>query len=79
MLADFGLAATDPGVDRAVEAVLAHQSPDGALQSVLNVAPAFGGAGDDVWGGCWPLRNWPACIARRPCWAMTSSMGFPAW
>ena len=50
MLADFGLAATDPGVDRAVEAVLAHQSPDGALQSVLNVAPVFGGAGEDVWG-----------------------------
>ena len=50
-LADFGLAATDPGLDRAVEAVLAHRSADGALQSVLNVAPAFGGTGEDTWSG----------------------------
>ncbi len=59
-LADFGLAATDPGVDRAVEAVLAHQAADGVLQSVLNVAPAFGGTGEDVWS--WALCDAPTLL-----------------
>ena len=59
-LADFGLAATDPGLDRAVEAVLAHRSADGALQSVLNVAPAFGGTGEDVWS--WALCDAPTLL-----------------
>jgi hypothetical protein len=59
-LADFGLAATDPGMDRAAEAVLAYQSPEGVLQSVLNVAPAFGGTGEDVWS--WALCDAPTLL-----------------
>jgi hypothetical protein len=59
-LADFGLRAGDPGMDRAAEAVLAHQSPDGALQSVLNVAPAFGGTGADTWS--WVLCDAPTLL-----------------
>jgi len=59
-LADFGLAAADPGMARVAEAVLAHQSPDGALQSVLNVAPAFGGTGADTWS--WVLCDAPTLL-----------------
>lgn len=59
-LADFGLTAADPGLARVAEAVLAHQAPDGALQSVLNVAPAFGGTGEDVWS--WVLCDAPTLL-----------------
>ena len=59
-LADFGLAATDPGIDRATAAVLAHRSADGALQSVLNVAPSFGGTGEDTWS--WALCDVPTLL-----------------
>lgn len=59
-LADFGLAAADPGMARVAEAVLAHQAPDGALQSLLNVAPAFGGTGEDTWS--WALCDAPTLL-----------------
>jgi hypothetical protein len=49
LLADFGLASTDPGGDCAITAVLAYRSADGTLQSMLKVAPAFGGTGEDTW------------------------------
>jgi hypothetical protein len=55
-LADFGLRADDPGMSPIIEAVLAHQSPEGPFQSVLNVAPSFGGTGEDAW-------SWMACDA----------------
>jgi hypothetical protein len=55
-LADFGLRADDPGVAAGIEAVLAHQAPEGAFQTVLNVAKAFGGTGEDAW-------TWVACDA----------------
>jgi hypothetical protein len=59
-LADFGLRRDDPGLDRAAEAVLAHRSADGALQSVLNVAPSFGGTGQDTWS--WALCDAPTLL-----------------
>jgi hypothetical protein len=59
-LADFGLRAGDPGLDRATAAVLAHRAADGALQSVLNVAPAFGGTGEDTWS--WVLCDAPTLL-----------------
>lgn len=59
-LADFGLTAADPGLDRAAAAVLAHRSADGALLSVLNVAPAFGGTGEDTWS--WVLCDAPTLL-----------------
>ena len=48
-LADFGLCASDPGIHRVVEKILAHQSPEGAFQTKVNVAAAFGGTGKDQW------------------------------
>lgn len=41
ILADFGVRADDPGMDRALAAVLAHQSPEGAFRSLVNVARAL--------------------------------------
>jgi len=53
-LADFGLRASDPGLGAGIEAVLAHQSPDGAFQVVVNLPTRFGGSGEDEW-------SWMAC------------------
>lgn len=59
-LADFGLRAEDPGMSAAVEAVLAHQSAEGAFQSMLNIAPAYGGTGEDAWS--WVLCDAPTLL-----------------
>src|SRR5512145_2766813 len=48
-LADFGLRADDPGMDAILEKVFAHQSVDGAFQTLVNVPKAFGGDGTDRW------------------------------
>jgi hypothetical protein len=59
-LADFGVRAGDPGLRRATDAVLAHRSEDGALQSVLNVSSNFGGTGEDTWS--WTLCDAPTLL-----------------
>ncbi len=56
VLADFGLRADDPGMEGAVAAILAHQSPEGAFETLTNIAIAFGGDGSDSW-------LWMACDA----------------
>ena len=52
-LADFGVRASDAGVldglGEGLEALRAHQSPEGAFQTVLNIAPRYGGTGEDTW------------------------------
>ena len=55
-LADFGVQANDPGVAAGVEAVMAHQSSEGAFQSLVNIPKAFGGSGEDTW-------TWISCDA----------------
>jgi hypothetical protein len=55
-LADFGIQADDPGMPAAIEALMAHQSPEGPFQTVINIPQAFGGTGDDAW-------TWIACDA----------------
>ncbi|NLE45754.1 MAG: hypothetical protein GX620_13610 [Chloroflexi bacterium] len=55
-LGDFGIRARDPGVSPAIDAIMAHQSDDGALQVLLNISKAFGGSGEDGW-------SWVACDA----------------
>lgn len=59
-LADFGLRLDDPGASTAVEAVLAHQSPEGSFQTQLNVARSFGGTGQDQWA--WMLCDAPTVL-----------------
>jgi hypothetical protein len=59
-LADLGVRAHDPGIARGIEAVLAHQSPEGAFQTVVNIPQAFGGSGEDVW--TWILCDAPTLL-----------------
>ena len=46
-LADFGLKATDDGLDGVVQKILAHQSPEGAFESQVLIPKAFGGSGQE--------------------------------
>lgn len=62
-LADFGVRATDPGMQALLEPVLAHQSADGVIQSMLNIPKAFGGNNEDIW-------TWAVCDAPTLLYAM---------
>jgi hypothetical protein len=53
-LADFGVIAAGEGMDAVLQALLAHQSAEGAFQSVVAVPEQFGGSGQDQWA-------WLAC------------------
>jgi hypothetical protein len=55
-LADFGIRVEDPGMAEVVDLVLAHQSPEGAFQTLLHIPKSIGGSGRDAWG-------WMACDA----------------
>jgi hypothetical protein len=55
-LADFGLRLNDLEMATVAGAVMAHQSPEGAFQVVVNIPKAFGGTGEDAW-------TWIACDA----------------
>jgi len=59
-LADFGLRADDTGMAAGIEAVLAHQSPEGAFQSVMNIHERYGGTGEDAWS--WMLCDAPTLL-----------------
>jgi hypothetical protein len=59
-LADFGLRADDPGMSAGIEAVMTHQSPEGAFQSVMNIPERFGGTGEDTWS--WMLCDAPTLL-----------------
>jgi hypothetical protein len=59
-LADFGLRADDPGLLPAVADVLAHQSPEGAFQTVVNIPTHFGGCGQDAW--TWIVCDTPTVL-----------------
>ena len=59
-LADFGVRADDPGMSVGIEAVMAHQSPDGAFQSLMNIHPRYGGTGDETW--VWMLCDAPTLL-----------------
>jgi hypothetical protein len=59
-LADFGVRAGDPGMQAGLEVVLAHQSPEGAFQSVVNIPRAFGGSDQDTW--TWILCDAPTLL-----------------
>ena len=59
-LADFGLKHDDSGLDQIVKAVLAHQAPGGALQTILNIPTRFGGTGQDTWS--WLMCDAPTLL-----------------
>jgi hypothetical protein len=55
-LADFGVQAHDHGMSSIIKTVLAHQSSQGAFQTMVNIPAAFGGTNEDMW-------TWMACDA----------------
>lgn len=59
-LADFGVRADDPCMAAGIEAVMAHQSPEGAFQTLVNIPKAFGGTGEDMW--TWMLCDAPTLL-----------------
>jgi len=59
-LADFGVRADDPGMAAGIEAVLAHQSPEGAFQIPMNIPESRGGTGEDTW--TWMLCDAPTLL-----------------
>jgi len=59
-MADLGLHKEDQAINLIVQRVLQHQSGEGAFQVVVNVAPAYGGSGQDVCG--WALCDTPSVL-----------------
>jgi hypothetical protein len=59
-LADFGFKVTDEGVKEVVDAVSAHQSPEGAFESQILIPTAFGGSGEESWS--WILCDSPTLL-----------------
>ncbi len=70
-LADFGARADDAplgggvGMSAGIEAVMAHQSPEGAFQTVVNIPKTFGGTGEDT-------RMWMLCDAPTLLYALVA-------
>jgi hypothetical protein len=48
------------GMAAGIEAVLAHQSPEGAFQSLMNIHERYGGTGEDAW--VWMLCDAPTLL-----------------
>ncbi|MBN1874787.1 MAG: hypothetical protein JXA33_11205 [Anaerolineae bacterium] len=59
-LADFGLRASDPGMDALIETVMAHQAQEGAFQSLINIPKSFGGDNEDHW--TWMVCDSPTLL-----------------
>jgi hypothetical protein len=63
-LADFGVRLPDAGqlegLAAGTDTVLAHQSPEGAFQTLLNIPTRFGGSGQDEW--TWILCDAPTLL-----------------
>ncbi|MGD9093671.1 MAG: hypothetical protein PVF74_12555 [Anaerolineales bacterium] len=62
-LADFGVRADDLGMATGIEAVMEHQSPEGAFQILVNIPRAFGGSGGDDW-------SWMSCDTTTTLYAL---------
>jgi hypothetical protein len=60
VLADMGVHRDDPSMPEVVQAAMAHVSSEGALLSLLNIAPAFGGTGQDIW--TWMMCDVPVLL-----------------
>lgn len=54
VLADFGLNQADFDIGQVADNIFAHQSPDGAFCSLMNISTSYGGSGQDsyAWMGC---------------------------
>jgi hypothetical protein len=61
ILADFGIQSSDPSMDAVIGQVMAHVSPEGLPQTLVNIPVAFGGAGQEQWS--WMLCDAPTLLA----------------
>lgn len=59
-LADIGLSADDPGMDKIIARILKHQSSEGPFQVLVNIPVHFGGTGKDQWA--WALCDAPLIV-----------------
>ena len=49
-----------PAWTKAIAAVMAHQSPEGAFQTLVNIPERYGGTGEDTW--TWVLCDAPTLL-----------------
>lgn len=56
-IADLGLKAGDPGMDRIISRILEHQAEEGPFQLPVNIPTHFGGNNQDTWA--WALCDAP--------------------
>ncbi len=59
-LADIGLKADDPGIDKIIQQISKYQSPEGQFQVLVNIKPGYGGTGEDQYA--WMLCDAPLVI-----------------
>ncbi len=59
-LADIGVKADDPGMNRVIDRILAHRSEEGIFQILANTPRSFGGSGEDLW--VWMLCDTPSVL-----------------
>jgi hypothetical protein len=59
-IADLGLSANDPGVNKIVARILKHQSAEGPFQLPMNIPTHYGGTGQDQ--GAWALCDAPLIL-----------------
>lgn len=59
-LADLGLAAGDPGMDRIIARILKSRSAEGPFQLPMNIPVHFGGTGKEQWA--WALCDAPLIV-----------------
>lgn len=59
-IADLGLKAGDPGMDKIIARILEHQSSEGPFQLPTNIPVHFGGTGQDQWA--WALCDAPLIV-----------------
>ncbi|MDP3186205.1 MAG: hypothetical protein Q8M58_13135, partial [Anaerolineales bacterium] len=52
-IADLGLRAGDPGVDKITTHIFERASADGPFQMPMNISESYGGSGTDMWA--WAL------------------------
>lgn len=62
-LADIGLKADSPGVDKIIKRITEHRSPEGPFEVMVNINPRYGGSGEDEYA-------WMSCDAPLVTYAM---------
>jgi hypothetical protein len=59
-IADLGLKSGDPGMDKIIAGILAHQSPEGPFQLTMNISEGYGGDAREQWA--WALCDAPLVV-----------------